>query len=49
MKPNYIAGGWKESDKVYRNINPSDTGDCIDTYAAASVADVGSEIGRAHV
>jgi len=47
MKPNYIAGGWKESDKVYRNINPSDTGDCIDTYAAASVADVGSAVAAA--
>jgi len=47
MKPNFIAGEWKESDKVYRNINPSDTGDCIDTYAVASMADAGAAVSAA--
>ncbi|HLF13783.1 MAG TPA: aldehyde dehydrogenase family protein [Bacteroidota bacterium] len=47
MKPNYIAGEWRVSDKGYRNINPSDTGDCIDTYAVASNADVAAAVGAA--
>jgi acyl-CoA reductase-like NAD-dependent aldehyde dehydrogenase len=44
MKPNYISGEWRESGTVYRNINPSDTGDCIDTYAVASTADVAGAV-----
>ena len=47
MKPNYIAGGWKESEKIYRNINPSDTCDCVDTYAVASGADVADAVAAA--
>jgi len=44
MKPLYISGDWKESGAVYRNINPSDTGDCVDTYAVAAAADAADAV-----
>ncbi len=47
MKALYISGEWKESGTVYRNINPSDTGDCVDTYAVASAADVTAAVAAA--
>jgi acyl-CoA reductase-like NAD-dependent aldehyde dehydrogenase len=47
MKPNFIAGEWRESDRVYRNINPSDVSDCVDTYAVATPADVAVAVGAA--
>jgi len=47
MHSNYIAGEWKESGQVYRNINPSDTGDCVGEYAVASAADTAVAVAAA--
>jgi acyl-CoA reductase-like NAD-dependent aldehyde dehydrogenase len=47
MKANFIAGEWRESDRGYRNINPSDVSDCVDTYAIATPADVAVAVGAA--
>jgi acyl-CoA reductase-like NAD-dependent aldehyde dehydrogenase len=47
MKANLIAGEWRESDRVYRNINPSDISDCVGEYAVATPADVAVAVGAA--
>lgn len=40
MKPNLIAGAWRNATEVQPNINPSDTEDIIDQYAHSGIADV---------
>lgn len=47
MKQNHIAGEWKESGTAYRNINPSDTADCVAEYAVASTDDVTTAVAGA--
>jgi aldehyde dehydrogenase (NAD+) len=37
---NLIGEGWRRSDEVITNVNPSDTTDIIGSYAIASVEDV---------
>jgi aldehyde dehydrogenase (NAD+) len=44
---NYIAGEWVTSDKVTRNVNPSNTGDVIGEYAQASAAEVADAVSGA--
>jgi alpha-ketoglutaric semialdehyde dehydrogenase len=41
---NLIAGGWRDSERVVANINPSDIDDVIGQYAIASQADVDEAI-----
>lgn len=47
MKQNLVAGEWREAEKAYRNINPSDTTDCVGEYAVATPADVAVAVGAA--
>jgi alpha-ketoglutaric semialdehyde dehydrogenase len=44
---NYIAGDWVDSPDAADNINPSDTGDVIGSYARASVAQARDAIAAA--
>ena len=46
-RPNYIAGAWVAGAEAAPNINPSDLGDTIDHYAAASANDVSQAIAAA--
>jgi alpha-ketoglutaric semialdehyde dehydrogenase len=47
LHQNLIAGEWIKSDKVTKNINPSNTDDVIGEYAQASVADTENAIAAA--
>lgn len=38
--PNYIDGEWVESDRIFENRNPADTGDCVGVFCKANQADV---------
>ncbi len=38
--PNYIAGEWAASDRVFENRNPADTGDCVGVFCKGNRADV---------
>lgn len=44
---NYINGEWLAGESVSRNINPSDTNDCIGEYARASAAQTQDAIAAA--
>lgn len=46
-KLNYIAGEWVSGASTVKNINPSDTNDCVDDYAQASVDDARAAIDAA--
>jgi aldehyde dehydrogenase (NAD+) len=47
MKPNLIAGEWREAANARANINPSNTNDVIDHYAAATRADAEAAVAAA--
>ena len=38
--PNYIDGEWVESSRVFQNLSPADTGDCVGIFCKANQADV---------
>jgi acyl-CoA reductase-like NAD-dependent aldehyde dehydrogenase len=44
---NFIAGEWRASDDVSRNINPSDTRDLVGEYSRAAAVDVTEAVGAA--
>jgi alpha-ketoglutaric semialdehyde dehydrogenase len=47
LHQNLIAGEWIKSDKVTKNINPSNTDDVIGEFAQATVADTENAIAAA--
>jgi aldehyde dehydrogenase (NAD+) len=48
LHQNFIAGEWIKSDKVTKNINPSNTDDVIGEFTQATVADTENAIAAAH-
>ncbi len=48
MHRNLIAGQWLEGPSTSRDINPSDTRDCIGEFAQADAAQLREAIGAAH-
>jgi alpha-ketoglutaric semialdehyde dehydrogenase len=48
MQRNLIAGQWLEGPSASRDINPSDTRDCIGEFAQADAAQLREAIGAAH-
>jgi hypothetical protein len=41
VRPNLIAGHWRDGVEALNNVNPSDTRDLVGRYAIATAADVG--------
>ncbi|MDE0419001.1 MAG: aldehyde dehydrogenase family protein [bacterium] len=47
VRPNFIAGSWREGADALENVNPSDTRDIVGTYARASAHDVEDAVSAA--
>jgi alpha-ketoglutaric semialdehyde dehydrogenase len=47
VRPNLIAGHWRDGVEALNNVNPSDTRDLVGRYAIATAADVGDAMAAA--